>query len=125
MGDTPTKTESAIQTVNLGKRYGSFWALKDCSITVPKGSVTALVGPNGAGKTTLLKLLVSLSSPSVGTAMVLGMKPDQSSDYLAEVGYLAQEIPLYGQLTAEKHLAMGAHLDTHWDNGLALNHETP
>lgn len=40
----------AIHTVGLGKRYGSMWALQDCSISVPPGRVTALVGPNGAGQ---------------------------------------------------------------------------
>ncbi len=121
MDNVAAKTTTAIQATDLGKRYGSFWALKDCNIVVPRGSVTALVGPNGAGKTTLLKLLVDLSSPSAGSATVLGMTPNQSSGYLSEIGYLAQEIPLYSQMTVEKHLAMGAHLDTNWDNGLAVS----
>ena len=116
---TLTKNKYAIKTNGLGKQYGSFWALKDCSITIPQGSVSALVVPNGAGKTTLLKLLVSLSNPSSGSASVLGRSPNQSRQYLSEIGYLAQEIPLYNQMSAEKHLAMGAHLDMHWDNELA------
>jgi ABC-2 type transport system ATP-binding protein len=120
MDRVTTTTNNAVQTVKAGKRYGSFWALKDCSITVPRGSVTALVGPNGAGKTTLLKLLVGLSSPSAGSLSVLGTSPDQSSAYLSQIGYLAQEIPLYSQMTVAKHLAMGAHLDAHWDNELAV-----
>jgi ABC-2 type transport system ATP-binding protein len=117
---TQTKTNDAIKTAGLGKRYRSFWALKDCNITVPKGSVTALVGPNGAGKTTLLKQLVSLSKPSAGTAVVLGKTPSQSSDYISEIGYLAQEIPMYGHLNAQDHIAMGRHLNTNWDGELAI-----
>jgi ABC-2 type transport system ATP-binding protein len=113
-----TATKNAVQTNSLGKRYRSFWALKDCTITVPKGSVTALVGPNGAGKTTLLKQLVSLSKPSAGTAVVLGKTPSQSSDYISEIGYLAQEIPMYGRLNASEHIAMGQHLNTDWDSEL-------
>lgn len=120
MNTTVLQTNNVVQTDRLGKRYGSFWALKDCSITVPAGSVTALVGPNGAGKTTLLKLLVDLSVPSAGSAMVLGMTPNQLSGYLSKIGYLAQEIPLYSRMTVARHLALGAHMDTNWDNELAL-----
>ncbi|HUB93571.1 MAG TPA: ABC transporter ATP-binding protein [Verrucomicrobiae bacterium] len=116
------ETGNAIRTIGLGKRYGSFWALKDCNITIPQGSVAALVGPNGAGKSTLLKLLVDLSSPSAGNAMVLGKIPDQTAAYLSQIGYLAQEIPLYSQMTVAKHLAMGEHLDANWDNELAVSH---
>jgi len=121
MNKASIKTNNIVQTENLGKRYGSFRALKNCNITVPPGSVVALVGPNGAGKTTLLKLLVDLSSPSEGVATVLGEAPNQSASYLSQIGYLAQEIPLYSQMTAAKHLAMGAHLDVHWDNELAVS----
>jgi ABC-2 type transport system ATP-binding protein len=110
---------NAIQTNGLGKRYRSFWALKDCTISVPKGSVSALVGPNGAGKSTLLKLLVGLSSPSAGSANVLSKSPSQSSAYIAEIGYLAQEIPMYSSLSAKEHIAMGQHLNSNWDSVLA------
>ncbi|HEY1644932.1 MAG TPA: ABC transporter ATP-binding protein [Candidatus Saccharimonadales bacterium] len=112
-------TKDAIKTEALGKRYRSFWALKDCSINVPKGSVSALVGPNGAGKTTLLKLLVSLSRPSAGNANVLSKTPSQSPEYLSEIGYLAQEIPMYSHLNAAEHIAMGQHLNDDWDSKLA------
>jgi ABC-type multidrug transport system ATPase subunit len=57
-----------VETDALGKRYGSMWALRDCSLSIPAGSVVALVGPNGAGKTTLLHLLVGLNKPTVGDA---------------------------------------------------------
>ena len=115
-----TKTKNAVKTSGVGKRYRSFWALKDCNITVPDGAVSALVGPNGAGKTSLLKLLVGLNTPSAGTATVLGQTPSQTTAYLSDIGYLPQEIPLYNQFTAADHFAIGAHLDPHWDNDLAV-----
>jgi ABC-2 type transport system ATP-binding protein len=114
-----TISKNAIETKGLGKRYRSFWALKDCSINVPKGSVSALVGPNGAGKTTLLKLLVSLSRASAGSANVLNKSPSQSPEYLSEIGYLAQEIPMYARLNAKEHIAMSQHLNDNWDSELA------
>lgn len=106
---------TAIQTNGLGKRYGSFWALENCNINVPAGSVSALVGPNGAGKSTLLKLLVGLSSSSTGSAAVLGEKPQQHEDFLSDIGYLAQEIPLYKTFHAADHIKMGKHLNKRFD----------
>lgn len=106
---------AAIQTNALGKRYGSFWALENCNISVPEGSVSALVGPNGAGKSTLLKILVGLSKASAGKSTVLEKTPMQHEDFLADVGYLAQEIPLYKNLSAADHIQMGRHLNKRFD----------
>src|ERR1700729_1363773 len=108
-------SDFAIETTGLGKRYGALWALQDCSIAVPKGRVSALLGPNGAGKTTLLRMLVGLSSPSAGSATVLGRSPQQSVDFLADIGYLAQDVPLYLRLTADEHMKCGARLNREWD----------
>ncbi|HEY7948732.1 MAG TPA: ABC transporter ATP-binding protein [Acidimicrobiales bacterium] len=114
------RTETAaIRTDGLGKRFGHLWALQDCSLSVPQGRVTALVGPNGAGKTTLLRLLVGLAAPTTGSATVLGRAPAQTEDYLSRIGYLAQDVPLYRRLSADDHLAMGAHLNARWDANAA------
>jgi ABC-2 type transport system ATP-binding protein len=109
----------AIKTVGLSKRYRSTWGLQDCSIDVPEGRISALVGPNGAGKTTLLRLLVGLRRPTSGEVRVLGRAPAQDEDFLASVGFLAQEIPLYRQLSAAGHLRIGAHLNRKWDAAVA------
>jgi ABC-2 type transport system ATP-binding protein len=106
---------TAIQTKGLGKRYGSFWALENCTVSVPEGSVSALVGPNGAGKSTLLKLLTGLSSASGGNSNVLGKTPRQNANFLEDIGYLAQEIPLYKTMNTNDHIAMGKHLNKRWD----------
>ena len=106
---------ATIQTKGLGKRYGSFWALENCNISVPAGSVSALVGPNGAGKSTLLKILVGLSKSSTGESTVLGKVPLQHEDFLSDIGYLAQEIPLYKSLNASDHIKMGKHLNKRFD----------
>jgi ABC-2 type transport system ATP-binding protein len=99
----------------LSKRYGKVAALSDATIAVPEGRVSALLGPNGAGKTTLLRLLAGLAKPTDGEVAVLGGPPRQEPGYLAGVGYLAQEIPLYRRFTAEDHIGIGAHLNSRWD----------
>jgi ABC-2 type transport system ATP-binding protein len=110
---------AAIETRGLTKRYPRVTALSDCSISVPSGRMSALVGPNGAGKTTLLRMLAGLARPTGGTAAVLGGAPRQDPAFLAEIGYLAQEIPLYRRLTAEDHIRAGAQLNPRWDGTVA------
>jgi ABC-2 type transport system ATP-binding protein len=105
----------AIATTGLTKRYGKTPALTDCTITVPEGRICALIGPNGAGKTTLLRLLASLARPTAGQATVNDTTPRQDPAFLASIGFLAQEIPLYRRLTAEDHVRAGAHLNPRWD----------
>lgn len=108
--------QPAIWTRGLTKRYRRVTALDDCSITVPEGRISALVGPNGAGKTTLLRMLAGLARPTTGSAAVLGARPRQDPAFLAGIGYLAQEIPLYRRLTAEDHIRAGARLNDRWDS---------
>jgi ABC-2 type transport system ATP-binding protein len=105
-----------IETRRLSKRYGRVTALSDCTITVPEGRIAALIGPNGAGKTTLLRLLSGLAKPSSGEVAVLGGNPRQDPAFLADIGFLAQEIPLYRRLSAEDHIRAGAHLNPRWDS---------
>ena len=113
-------TPAAVLTVALGKHYGASWALDQCDLDVPQGRISALVGPNGAGKTTLLRILAGLARPSSGEAFVLGNAPAQSQEYLATIGYLAQDVPLYRQLSGKEHVLLGAHLNRRWDGEAAL-----
>jgi ABC-2 type transport system ATP-binding protein len=110
---------TAIETHELSKRYRRVSALTECTVTVPEGRVCALIGPNGAGKTTLLRILASLARPTGGTARVLDGAPRQEPEFLAGIGFLAQEIPLYRRFTAEDHIKIGAHLNPRWDASLA------
>ncbi len=111
---------AALETHELGKRYGSQWALRDCTLEIPRGSVTALVGPNGAGKTTLLRMAVGLTRPSEGTVRVLGLDPHvDATEALPRVGFLAQEHPLYGGFTIAEMLRVGRELNPGWDDDAA------
>ena len=108
-----------IETHGLGKRYRRTWALRDCSLAIPAGSVVALVGHNGAGKTTLLNLLVGLIEPTEGSASVLCGERAGSPAALDGVGYVAQEAPLYQNLTVGDTLRVVASLNRRWDQARA------
>ena len=102
----------AVETTGLGKRYGSRWALQDCSIQVPAGRVCGLVGANGAGKTTLLRLLAGLSRPSGATSSSTGAVPPTIPPSSRTSVTSAQDVPLYRRWTGADHLAFGAHMNT-------------
>jgi ABC-2 type transport system ATP-binding protein len=111
----------ALRAEGLGKRYGSKWALEDCTLEVPAGTVTALVGPNGAGKTTLLQLAVGLSRPTTGTVEVLGHSPQHDAKaVLPRVGFVAQEHPLHRGFTVAETLKLGRRLNPLWDEAFAV-----
>jgi ABC-2 type transport system ATP-binding protein len=111
---------SAIAANSLGKRYGSTWALRACTLEIPAGSVTALVGPNGAGKTTLLKLAVGLTRPSEGSVEVLGLTPrDDERELMPRVGFVAQDHPLHIGFTVAETLKLGQRLNPSWNDDVA------
>ena len=110
---------AVIEARQLGKRYRSRWALADCTLSVPAGSITGLVGPNGAGKTTLLHLVTGLLAPTTGTIEVAGGPPAATRAQLALVGFVAQDAPVYAGFSVADHLRLGAHLNPGWDASLA------
>jgi ABC-2 type transport system ATP-binding protein len=109
-------SELALESTGLGKRFGSRWALRDCSLNVPEGRICGLIGANGAGKTTLLRMLVGLSRPSAGEVEIFGQPPSDTEPFVRDVGFLAQEIPLYRRWTVADHLTFGARLNPGWDD---------
>ena len=110
---------SAIVAEGLGKRYGRRWALRDCTLEIPDGSVVGLVGANGAGKSTFLHLTVGLLEPTEGSLDVLGGRPGADAAQLAKVGFVAQDAPVYGWLSVDDHLRLGAQMNPGWDTAMA------
>ena len=108
-----------IEARQLGKRYGSSWALRDCTLAIPAGHVAALVGPNGAGKTTFLNLVVGLAAPSEGDVAVLGGRPAGSPAALDGIAFVAQDTPLYRNLSAADMLHMTRNLNRGFDDHYA------
>jgi len=110
---------AAIETMGAGRRYGDFWALRQCTLSLSAGSITAVVGPNGAGKTTLLNLLVGLQPASEGQLRVVGEQPSSKPEFLARVGFLAQDCPLYKEFSVADLLRFGRAMNPSWDDALA------
>ncbi len=110
---------NVIEASGLGKRYGRTWALRECALAVPAGHVTALIGPNGAGKTTLLNLAAGLASPSAGTVSVLGGLAAGSRAALDGIAFVAQDTPVYKNLSAADMLHLTATLNRRFEKAYA------
>ena len=110
---------NVIETRALGKSYGSTRALRDCTLAIPDGHVVALVGPNGAGKSTLLNLAVGLATPSAGEVRVLGGLVAGSLPALDGIAFVAQDTPLFKNLSAADLIHMTRNLNLRFDQGYA------
>jgi len=110
---------NVVEASGLGKRYGATRALRECSLAIPAGHVAALVGPNGAGKSTLLNLAVGLSPPSEGGITVLGGRPPGSPAALDGIAFVAQDTPLYRNLSVADMLHLTRNLNRHFDQAHA------
>ncbi len=111
--------EHVLEAEATGKRYGGRWALRDCTVRLPAGRIAALVGPNGAGKSTLLHLAVGLLRPDAGAVRVFGAAPYENAAVLADIGFVAQDTPLYRDFTADELVRMGGKVNRRWDAALA------
>jgi ABC-2 type transport system ATP-binding protein len=110
---------NVVEANGLGKRFGDTWALRECSLSIPAGHVAALVGPNGAGKSTLLNLAVGLTAPSAGGVAVLGGRPPGSPAALDGIAFVAQDTPLYKNLSAADMLHLTRNLNRGFDQASA------
>jgi ABC-type polysaccharide/polyol phosphate transport system ATPase subunit len=70
--DRPTNLKEKLTTRSRGGRSEDFWALRDVSLTIPRGSTYGLIGHNGSGKSTLLKLIAGIHRPTSGTITAHG-----------------------------------------------------
>ena len=96
---------NVIHTQGLTKAYQGVKALDSLNLQVPKNSIFGFLGPNGAGKSTTIKMLLGLTHPTSGKALVFGQ--DIARDSLSvrrRVGYLAQDPRYYEHMTARETL---------------------
>lgn len=118
MTDHEYNSSAALEAVGLGKRYRRHTALADCGFQLPAGRVCALVGPNGAGKSTLLTMAAGLLAPTQGRIEVFG-SPAGDPRTTPSVALLAQDKPLFRQLSVDDHLRLGRELNPRWNRQAA------
>lgn len=96
---------TAIETNNLGKRYGDVVAVDDLSLRVLQGEIYAFLGLNGAGKTTTIRMLLGMVNPTAGEVYVLGTQiRHRFGNPWASVGYLVETAHAYPELTVRENL---------------------
>jgi ABC-type multidrug transport system ATPase subunit len=94
---------SIITLIKVSKRYGNVKAARDLTFRIEEGEIVSILGPNGSGKSTLLKILSLQSRPTSGRLGLFGQEPPQS-EAKRQIGYLAHESFLYGELTVLENL---------------------
>jgi ABC-2 type transport system ATP-binding protein len=95
-----------IEAKNLSKNYGKQSAVQDLNFRLEQGEIVGFLGPNGAGKSTTLKMLLGLISPSDGSVQIDGKDPqDQAIELKKQIGYLAENNPLYPEMYVQEFLA--------------------
>ena len=90
-----------LEMKNVTKTFGTFKALDDLSMTVPKGAIYGLVGPNGAGKSTLIRLLTGVYTPDEGSLTMDGQPVYENVAAKERIGYIPDEIFYFPSATLE------------------------
>jgi multiple sugar transport system ATP-binding protein len=102
--------EPQIELVGIDKHYGSFHALKNIDLTIPKGAFVALVGPSGCGKSTLLRSLAGLETISSGMMKIAGQPMNGVPPRKRDVAMVFQSYALYPHMTVEQNLTYSLRL---------------
>ena len=98
--------EDVIAADHLTKRFGSVTAVDDLSFALTHGTVTGFLGPNGAGKTTTLRMLLGLTRPTQGTALLFGRHYIDIPNPATRVGAVLEATDFHPGRSGHDHLLM-------------------
>jgi ABC-2 type transport system ATP-binding protein len=114
--------EYAIETRNLGRKFGKFEAVRGVDLVVPKGTVFGLLGVNGAGKSTIIKMIMGHLRPSSGEIRVLGRALGEDLiEIRKRVAYVSENRYLYEWMTVEESIRFTRAFHATWDDGKAAD----
>jgi len=96
---------SGLVLDNVSKRFGSFTAVDQVQLSVPKGSFVCLLGPSGCGKTTLLRMIAGLEEPSAGRISLEGDDLTMVPTHRRNIGMVFQSLALFAHLSVGQNIA--------------------
>jgi ABC-2 type transport system ATP-binding protein len=99
--------ETVVTVKNVGKAYGSHWALKDIDLEIMPGEIVGFVGSNGSGKTTLIKILAGLLAPTEG---IINVPKEGLIPGSAGIGLVMESAPFAAHLSGYKNLELLAYI---------------
>jgi ABC-2 type transport system ATP-binding protein len=98
-------TLPAIVVHELTRRFGTFTAVDNISLSVAPGQFFGFLGPNGAGKSTTIKMLTGLLAPTSGRIEILGLDfATHAVEVKRQTGVVPEGLALFGRLTASEYL---------------------
>ena len=97
----------AIEAQSVTKRFGDFTAVDGVSISVPTGSLTALLGPSGSGKSTLLRVISGLEQPDLGRVVIEGSDVTGLPPQRRGIGFVFQHYAAFKHMSVHKNVAFG------------------
>jgi ABC-2 type transport system ATP-binding protein len=104
--------EKVIEISGLTKKYGNHIAVNNLNLSVGEGEIFGLLGPNGAGKSTTILMLLGLTEPDDGKAIVCGLDPTRNPIQIKrKVGYLPEDVGFYDDFSGLENLTFTARLN--------------
>jgi sulfate transport system ATP-binding protein len=97
----------SIEVRHVSKRFGSFVALDDVSVSIPTGQLTALLGPSGGGKSTLLRIIAGLEHADEGQVTIEGRDATNLPPQRRNVGFVFQHYAAFKHMSVFRNVAFG------------------
>jgi sulfate/thiosulfate transport system ATP-binding protein len=98
---------TGIVVNDVSKAFGDFVAVDNVSLTVPDGSLTALLGPSGSGKSTLLRMIAGLEAPGSGSVVIGGHDVTNTPARKREIGFVFQHYAAFKHMTVRDNVGFG------------------
>src|SRR3954465_5698478 len=97
----------SIDAMSVTKKFGDFYALRDVSVSIDRGKLTALLGPSGGGKSTLLRIIAGLEKPDSGRVYIDGQDMTDVPARRRGIGFVFQHYAAFPHMTVWDNVAFG------------------